>query len=126
MARLMDMKSVTPKAKQGQTAKKLGCSNSTLQRYRQNINMISPYRISPNSQKRKQGISNRENDLDRPQTTSNDRKRHQMTSNDFKRPEVTSSDPEVQPIKNKNKLKGGAKIEFNDKDLDEVLHNSTL
>ena len=52
-------------------AKELGCSSNTL-RYRQDVNMPSPYRIPPNSQKKN---SNREHDLDRPQMTSNDVKR---------------------------------------------------
>ena len=44
--------------------------------------MLSPYRYPPNSIKRKQKISNREHDLERPQLTSYDIKRPQMTSNE--------------------------------------------
>ena len=50
----MKIKFVIPKIRQDQIAKKLGCSSSTLQRYRQDINMLSPYRNPPNSNKRRQ------------------------------------------------------------------------
>ena len=54
----MEIKSVYPKLRQDQIAKELGCSSSTLKRYRNNINMPSPDRIPPNSNKRRQKISN--------------------------------------------------------------------
>ena len=41
--------------------------------------MFSPYRIPPNSHKRKQ-LSNRAHDLEGPQSTSNDIKRPQLAS----------------------------------------------
>ena len=112
MARFMEIKSMNPRLRQDQMAKELGCSSSTLQRYRQDINMLSPYGIPPKTIKRKQKISNREHDLERPQ----------MTSNDLKRPQLTSNDPEVKP--KKNKVKGDANIEINDKYLDEILHKN--
>ena len=59
----MEIKPVNTKLKQNQLAKELGCSSSTLQRYRNDVNMLSPHRISTNSHKRKQKISNCENDL---------------------------------------------------------------
>ena len=49
MARFMDIKSVKPRLRQDQIAKELGCSKSTLQRYGNDINMLSPYRIPPNN-----------------------------------------------------------------------------
>ena len=58
MNRFMDVKSVSPKLKRDQIAKELGCSSSTLQRYRQDINMLSPYRIPPNIYQRTQKIPN--------------------------------------------------------------------
>ena len=76
----MEIKSMNPNLGQDQIAKKLGCSSSTLQRYRNDINMLSPYRIPANSQKRKQKISNPEHDLEMLQMTSNDLKRPQLTS----------------------------------------------
>ena len=74
--------------------------------------MLSPYRIPTNSHKRRQKISNREHDLERPQMTSKD------------------SSPSIETVKpntsKKNKLKGCGKIEINDEYLDEILHNINL
>ena len=42
MARFMESKSVNPKLKQKQMTKKLSYSTSTLQRYRNDINKLSP------------------------------------------------------------------------------------
>ena len=53
LARFMEIKSVNARLRQDQIAKEIGCSGSTLQRYRQDINMLSPYSIPPNSHKRK-------------------------------------------------------------------------
>ena len=47
IVRLMEIESVNPKIRQDQIAKELGCSNSTLQGYTQDMNMLSPYRIPP-------------------------------------------------------------------------------
>ena len=58
--------------KQSEISEKLGMSSSTLQRYRNDIKMLSPYRISANSYKRKQKISVRENGHQRPQIISID------------------------------------------------------
>ena len=68
-----------PKLKQSEIANQLGLSSATLQRYRNDINMLSPYRIHPNNtNKRTKKTSNtnfdnshREQDLERPQMTSN-------------------------------------------------------
>ena len=49
MADFMRMKYENPKLKQSETANRLGYSSSTLQRYRNDINMLSPYRIQPNN-----------------------------------------------------------------------------
>ena len=68
--------------------------------------MLSPYRIPPNSNKRKQKISNCEHGLERPQ--------------------FTSSDPVVEPVKSKIEKKGGGSIELNDENLDEIFHNINL
>ena len=76
----MEIQSEIPKLKQSELAKQLGCSNSTLQRCRSDINMLSPYRFPPNTAtKRKQKFSYREHDIERPQMTSNDRRRPQLT-----------------------------------------------
>ena len=47
MARFIEIKSINPKLKQSEIAKKLGCSISFLQQYRQDIKMFSAYRIPP-------------------------------------------------------------------------------
>ena len=52
MADFMRMKYENPKLKQSEIAKQLGYSTSTLQRYRNDINMLSPYRIQPNDTKK--------------------------------------------------------------------------
>ena len=64
------MKSVNPTLRHEQKAKELGCSSSALQSCRQDIRMLSPYRLSPNSHERKQKLSNLEHDLERPEMTS--------------------------------------------------------
>ena len=48
MADFMRVKNENPKLKQSEIANKLGLSSSTLQRYRNDINMLSPYGIQPN------------------------------------------------------------------------------
>ena len=52
MARFMEIKSMNRRLRQDQIAKELGCSSSTLRRSRPNINMFSPYRIPPNTNKK--------------------------------------------------------------------------
>ena len=54
MARFREMKSVTPKLRQHQFAKEIGWPSFTLQRYRQDIYMLSPYRIPSSSNKSRQ------------------------------------------------------------------------
>ena len=71
MVKFMGITSVNSKLGQDQVAKELGWSSS-LQLYRQKVIMFSPYRIPPDNHKRKQKISNRENDFERQQMTSND------------------------------------------------------
>ena len=76
MARFMEIKSVNPRLRQDQIAKELDCSSSTLQRYRNDLNMPPPYRTPPNSNKGRQEASidhtHREHDLKRPCLTSFD------------------------------------------------------
>ena len=61
---------------------------NTLQRYRNDINMLSPFRINPNNTNKgtkkakntdADNLSHHEPDVKRPQMTSNDLKRHQST-----------------------------------------------
>ena len=48
MADLMWMKYENPKPKQSEITDQLGYSTNTLQRYRNDITMLSPYRIQSN------------------------------------------------------------------------------
>ena len=45
----MYIKYQNPKMKQSEIANQLNLSSSTLQRYRNDINMLSPYRMNPNN-----------------------------------------------------------------------------
>ena len=106
-------------------ANQIGYSTSTLQRYRNDINMLSLYKIQPkntNKQRKKTSKTNSNNDLRRDP----DIRRPQMTSNDLKRHQSTSNENSKQ-VKTKNNLKAGSmqeKIEFNERYLDEFFHNN--
>ena len=79
----MNNKYQNPKLTQSEVSSKLNMSSSTIQRYRNDINMLSPYRIDTNNvEKRSKKAKIDENgDLKRPQMTSNELK---TTSNDKK------------------------------------------
>ena len=115
MADFMRVKYENPKMKQSEIANQLGMSSSTVQRYRNDINMLSPYQISPNNVK-KRSKKAKIDDI-------SDLKRPQMTSNDVK---TTSNET----VKNKkNKLKGGSlqeNIEINEHYLDKILKNNNI
>ena len=49
MADFKRLKDENPKMKQSLIANPISLSTSTLQRYRNDINMLSPYRINPNN-----------------------------------------------------------------------------
>ena len=115
MTRFMEIKSLNPKVTQIEIAKELGYPTSSLHDTH-DINMLSPYRNTPISHKRKQKNSNQEHDL----------QRHQMTSNDPKEPQLTSNDAEVKHVKSKNRLKSGGEIEINQEFLHEILHKNNL
>ena len=53
MAHFMRLKYENSKMKQSEIANQLSLSSSTLQRYRNDINMLSPYRINPNNTKKR-------------------------------------------------------------------------
>ena len=65
MCRFMEMKSNNPKLTQKQIAKGLGYSDSTLKRYRNDINMQSPYRYNTSKKPQKTSI-----ELERTQLNS--------------------------------------------------------
>ena len=114
MADFMRVKYKNPKMKQSQIANQLGLSSSTLQRYRNDINMLPPYKIHPNNtNKRTKKVKNTtfDNDL--------------LRESDVKRPQMTSNDKKT---KSKNVLKAGSvqeeNIEINEHYLDKIIKNN--
>ena len=104
MADFMRVKYENPKMKQSEIANQLGMSSSTLQRYRNDVNLHSPYRInSSNTNKRTKKVKN--TDFDNNSHHEADVKRRQMTSNDLKRPQSTSNE-NSKKTETKNNLKG--------------------
>ena len=79
----MNIRYQNPKMTQSEISSQLNMSSSTIKRYRNDINMLSPYRISPNNTKKRSKKAKIDDigDLKRPQMTSNDSK---TTSNDKK------------------------------------------
>ena len=67
----MHIKYQNPKMKQSEIADHLNMSSSTLQSYRNDINMLSPYRINPNNVKKrpKKAKIDDISDIKRPQKT---------------------------------------------------------
>ena len=110
----MNIKYQNPKMTQSEISSQLNMSSSTIKRYRNDTNMLSPYRINPNNTKKRSKKAKIDNnsDLKRPQLTSNDRK---ITSNDKK-------------TRSKNVLKAGSvqeeNIEINEQYLDKILKNN--
>ena len=79
MADFMRLKYENPKMKQSEIANQLSLSSLTLQRYRNDINMLSPYRINPNNtNKRSKKV--KKTDFDNNSHDEVDVKRPQMTS----------------------------------------------
>ena len=79
----MNIKYLNPKMTQSQISSQLNMSSSTIKRYRNDINMLSPYRNNPNIVKKQQKKTKIDNigDPKRANLTSNDLK---TTSNDKK------------------------------------------
>ena len=103
IADIMRVTYENPKVRQSELANRLGFSSSTLQRYRNDINMVSPYRINPNNtNKRVKNASNTKFNNDSHH--GSDVKRPQMTSNDFKTAQTNTKSIK----KSKNVLKGGS------------------
>ena len=110
----MNIKYLNPKLKQSEIASQLNMSTSTIQRQRNDINMLSPYRINPNNvnKRPKKAKIDDNGDLKRPQ----------MTSNDLK----TTSNDNIKKSKTSNNLKGGyiqENIDINEHYLDKFLKN---
>ena len=79
----MNIKYQNPKMAQSEISSQLNISSSTIKRYRNDIYMLSPYRISPNNVKKRPKKAKIDDnvELKGPQMTSNDLK---TTSNDKK------------------------------------------
>ena len=113
----MNIKCQNPKLTQSEISCQLNMSASTIQRYRNDINMFSPYRINSSNVKKQQ----KKTKID----YNGDFKRPQMTSNDLK----TSSNDNNKKTKTKNNLKGGfvqENIEVNEHYLDKILKNNKI
>ena len=111
----MNIKYQNPKMTQSEISSQLNMSSSTIKRYRNDINMLSPYRISPNNTK-KRSKKAKIDDIGEP-------KRAQLTSNDLK---STSNDKKT---RSKNNIKGGSvqddNIEINEHYLDKILKSNS-
>ena len=122
MAKFMQISIENPKLKQSEIADQLGYSFSLLQRYRNDINMLSPYRIlSKITNKRTKKASN--TNVDNNSYREPDVKRSRLTSNDLK-PFPNDLVRRTSKKRNKNILKGGSvhdNFEINDQNLDENL-----
>ena len=108
----MNIKYQNQKMTQSEISSQLNMSPSTTQRYRNDINMFSPYRINPNNVKKRSEKAKIDD--------NGDLKLPQMTSNDLK----TTSNDNNKKTKTKNILKGGfvqENIEINEHYLDKIL-----
>ena len=110
----MNIKYQNPKMTQSEISSQLNISSPTIKRYRNDINMFSPYRINSNNVKKQQKKAKIDNN-DEP-------KRPQLSSNDLK---ITSNDKKT---RSKNALKAGSvqeeTIEINEHYLDKILKNN--
>ena len=89
MVGFMEIKSMNSRLNQKEIAKELRNSTFNLQRYRHDINKLSPYKIPSKSNKLKQKLS----------TCVHDLERHQLTSNVLKAPSMTSKQYSLETIK---------------------------
>ena len=85
----MKIKLENPKLKQSELADQLGYSSSTLQRYRNAINMLSPYRIQPNNTNKWSKKVSKTN-LDNNSHREHDLEKHQLTSKYLIKPETNT------------------------------------
>ena len=121
----LNIKYQNPKMKQSEIANQLDISSSTLKRYRNDINMLSPYRINQNNGKKRTKMA-LNTDFDSNSPHEADIQRPQMTSNELKRPQSISNEISKKS-RVKNNLKGGSvqdNIEINEHYLDKTLKNN--
>ena len=113
------MKNEIPKLKLSEIAKRLSYSSSTLQRYKHDMKMVSPYRIQPNNTNKPTKKTSSTN-FDTNSHREPDVKRPQMTSNDLKTIQTNTKPTR----KNTIILKAGSvheNVELNELYLDENL-----
>ena len=103
MADFMRVTYQNPKKKQSEIANHLSHSTSTLQRYRNDKNMISPYRIQPNNTNKPAKKASNTN-FDNNWHPDSDLERLPMTSNDLKRPQSSWNGKKVKTEKTIEKL----------------------
>ena len=121
MADFMKLKYENPRMKPSQIANQIGLSNSTLQRYKNDINMLSPYRNNPNNTNERTKMTSTTN-CDNNSHSDSDVKRSRLTSNDFKTNTKSNK-------KNKHVLKAGSVqeiIEINEHYLNEILDYNNI
>ena len=124
MADFTQIKYENPKLKQSEIANQLGYSSNTLQRYRNDLDILSLYRIQSNNtnkREKKASKTNFNNDSHREL----DVKRPRMTSIELKTTQTKTKTNK----KNKNFLKAGStheNIEINAQYLDEILDNNDI
>ena len=114
------LKYANPKMKQSEIANQLSLSSSTIERYRNGINKLSPYRIQSNNINKRIKKAKKTNSDNDSQPNLVD-KRAQMTSNDLKTTQRKSNK------KNKIVLNAGSvqqNIEINEHYIDKILHNT--
>ena len=113
------------KLKQSEIENQLGFSLSTLQRYRNDVNVLSMYRNHPNyTNKRTEKASN--TNFENNSQSDYDLKQPQMTSNDLRMiSEIVNE--HCKKVETKNNIKGGLlheNGETNDHYLDEVFQKN--
>ena len=103
MAKFIQIKYENPKMKQSQTAIQLSCSSCTLQRYRNDINMLSSYIIYPNiTNERSKKVLN--TNFDKTSSPKQDLERPQMTSNDLVKPDTNTESIIKRTTNKRNKI----------------------
>ena len=114
MKDFLHIKYQNPKMTQSEISSQLNMSPSTIQIYRNDINMLSPYRINPNNVKKQQKKTKIDN--------NGDLKTTQLTSNDLK---TTSNDKKT---RSKNVSEAGSiqeeNVEINEHYLDKIIKNN--
>ena len=123
MARFMEIKAMNPKITQNENAKGLGYSSATVKRYRNDVDLPSPYKLQSNTNKRKQKFSNDiSNNEHEPNVNSNEPKRAQKDL-------IIAKTDKKSNRRNRNILKAASvheDFEINEHFLDKILHKNEI